>query len=51
MSLLSLAVYIYLAAKGDSVTLYSTIDSDYLSYKQKTFLGLAALGFFIVSAR
>lgn len=47
LTLLSLSVYIYLAVKGDSITLYSTVNSDYLSIKQKTFLGLAAIGFLV----
>lgn len=47
LTLLSLSVYIYLAAKGDSITLYSTINSNYLSIKQKIFLGFAAIGFLV----
>lgn len=41
---LSMALYIYLAARGDSLTLYSTMDHRLLSLKQKIFVGLAMIG-------
>ena len=41
---LSLALYIYLAARGNSLTLYSTMDNRLLSLKQKMFVGLAMIG-------
>lgn len=52
MSLLSLSLYIYLAVKGDNLTLYSshrviTWNSRLLSVEQKTFLILAAIGLLI----
>ncbi|MCC6208422.1 MAG: hypothetical protein IT488_09755 [Gammaproteobacteria bacterium] len=46
-SLLALAVYIYLAARGDSVTLYSTVNHRLLNWKQNVFLVFAAIGFLV----
>ncbi len=47
LALLSLSVCIYLAVRGDSVTLYSAVNNDYLSTKQKIFLVFAAIGFLV----
>lgn len=44
-SFLSLCVYIFLALRGKSITLYSTSRGSLLSWKQKIFLVLAALAF------
>jgi hypothetical protein len=43
--LLALSIYIYLAVKGGSVTLYSTIDTRLMNWKRIVFLVCAALGF------
>lgn len=45
LCLISLSIYIYLANRGDSITVYSSVDSRLLSASQKVFLGLAAIGF------
>lgn len=45
--LLSLATYIFLAARGTSLTLYSTLDESLGSWKSSLFLALAAIGFLI----
>ncbi|MDG4474827.1 hypothetical protein [Thiovibrio frasassiensis] len=42
---MSLCVYIFLAVRGKSVTLYSTSHTSLLSWRQKVFLALAALAF------
>jgi len=48
MCLLSLSLYIFLASKGDSLTLYSTLDSSLqISINQKIFLVLAAFTFLV----
>lgn len=44
---LSLCVYIFLAARGKSITLYSTSHTFLLSWRQKIFLAFAALAFLI----
>lgn len=41
---LSLSLYIYLVARGDSLTLYSTMDNRLLSLRQKIFICLAMIG-------
>lgn len=45
LCLISLSIYIYLANRGDSITVYSSVDTRLLSAGQKVFLGLAAMGF------
>lgn len=45
--LLALATYIFLAARGSSLTLYYTLDASLLSWRSKLFLALAAIGFLI----
>ena len=45
LSFACLAAYIYLASRGDSLTVYSSLDSRMSSASQKIFLGLAAIGF------
>lgn len=45
--LLALATYIFLAARGSSLTLYYTLDVSLLSWRSKLFLALAAIGFLI----
>lgn len=42
---LCLCVYIYLASRGDSITLYCTVDMRLMTRGRKVFLVLAAVGF------
>lgn len=46
-SLLSLATYIYLAYRGASATLYSTVHVRLMSWRSKVFLTVAAIAFLI----
>jgi hypothetical protein len=46
-ALLALCVYIFLAWRGDSPTLLSTIDARRMNRKRDLFLGLASIGFLI----
>ncbi len=47
LCLAALSVYIYLASRGGSKTLYSTIDYRLLSWKQNAFLLLSVVGFLL----
>lgn len=47
LSLISLCFYILFAAKGNSLTLYLTINSKNLSVQQGAFLVFAAIGFLV----
>jgi hypothetical protein len=46
-ALLALCIYIFLACRGDSPTLLSTINARRMNWKRDLLLGLASIGFLI----
>lgn len=46
-TLLSISIYGFLAVKGGSATLISTVDSSRLTWPQKIFIGLSIIGFLV----